>query len=490
MAAAACLAVCLIGVAPGGAAGTKPATYEATWESLAKVPVPRWFDDAKFGIFIHWGPYSVAAFRPGGRGYAEHFPQMLYRDPKRHYPFMKKAFGLAPPAFGYKDLIPRFRAEKFDPDAWADLFVRAGARYVIPTGEHHDGFVLWDSKLTPWTAARMGPKRDLIGDLARAVRRRGLKFGVSYHRERHYWFFARKKKTNGSPPHADVAEEIRRMPAAAGLYGPFRLDEPYMADYVRRWEEVCEKYRPDFMWLDDYPPTSRADEELYRAYCVRMIADYLNRARAWGQEVYFNNKGRKPNWPVDAGCREKDNLKLPSIGPKWQNPATLGTSYGYMRAEEQRDAYKSPTQLIHLLCDVVSKNGNLLLNIGPRADGTIPEAQRRRLLAMGRWLRVNGEAIYGTRPWTTFGQSAPALRFTTRARTLYAIALAKGQAAFTIASTKGWKAEDVERVSLLGCAGKVGWAVTEAGLAVTPPPGAEGEHAWVFRVQSRRDLPR
>jgi len=212
-------AFCLLLVTPpwtAFAADGLPKKYPYDWKALENFPVAKWFDDGKFGIFIHWGPYSVPGYRPGGRGYAEWFPSNLYRDSKDFYPLMKKLFGAAPPEFGYKDIIPRFKAEKWDPDAWADLFARAGARYVIPVGEHHDGFAMWDSRLTGWNAAKMGPKRDVIGELARACRARDLKYGVSYHRERHYWFFGRKQMVSG-PPHADIAEEIRRVPAAAGL---------------------------------------------------------------------------------------------------------------------------------------------------------------------------------------------------------------------------------------------------------------------------------
>lgn len=162
----------------------------ADWGSLKRVPVPAWFDHAKFGIFIHWGVYSVAGYTPRGRGYAEHFPQNMYRNPETHYAFVESTYGAKPPEFGYKDIVPLFKAERWNPDDWAELFQKAGARYVILTGEHHHGFALWDSQLTDWCATRIGPKRDLVGDLAKAVRARGMKFAPSYHRERHPGFFA------------------------------------------------------------------------------------------------------------------------------------------------------------------------------------------------------------------------------------------------------------------------------------------------------------
>jgi len=446
------------------------AKYDYNWASLKSHPVPQWFDDAKFGIFIHWGPYSVLGYRKGGRGYAEHTPKEIYRDPKHYYKFLKEAYGAHPPEFGYKDVIPLFKAQKWDPDKWAELFHEAGARYVVLTAEHHDGYALWDSDLTEWCATKIGPKRDLVGELAKAIRKRGMKYAPSYHRERHTGFFALEKYAIESPPHPDIAEEIRRMPKAKELYGPFEYSDAFIEDYVARWKELEKKYKPDFMWIDDVPIFYKVkphpQTKKFRNAFMYMIADFFNAAEKWGKEVYLNNKGKNLNWPEGPGCLEKDNLKLETIGPKWENPATLGTSYGYMKAEEERDAYKSPTELIHLLCDVVSKNGNLLLNIGP-----------------GEWLKVNGEAIYGTRPWGTFKQDTPDLRFTTKGNVLYAIALAKPTKPFVIQSRKDWKASSVITVSLLGSDTAIEWNDMEDGIHITPPRAWPGKHASVFKIE-------
>lgn len=483
--------------------GPKTEKNSYSWESLQTHAVPAWFEDAKFGIFIHWGPYSVIAHRKGGSGYAEHVPKEIYMDPGHYYPFMKKKFGAEPPEFGYKDVIPMFKAEKWHPETWADLFQKAGARYVALTAEHHDGFALWNSALTPWCATKMGPMRDLVGDLGKAVRAKGMRYALSYHRERHSGYFALDMYATRSAPRPDIAEEIRRMPEAAGLYGPFEISDAFIADYVARWKEIETKYRPDFMWIDHIPHFFRTwnkqadDPQIakYRDACMRIIADYFNAAEKWDKEVYLNNKGPDfaHNWPLGIGCREKDNYHPSTTGEKWQNPATLGTSYGYLEAEEEQDAYKSPTQLVHLLCGVVSKNGNLLLNIGPRADGTIPEGMQSRLLALGDWLKTNGEAIYGTRPWVIADQKAnkngPPLAFTTKGDTLYAIALEQPRHEFLISLPDDQKAYSISGISLLGSTKEFKWSVTDEGIGIVPPAECRGEHAWVFRVSRTASKP-
>ena len=205
-------AACCAGYDRTAAADPSKLRYDGSWESLQRMPVPAWFDDGKIGIFIHWGPYSAIGYRKGGRGYAEHVPKMLYAESDHYYPYMKKRWGATPPEFGYKDIIPEFKAENWNPGEWADLFAEVGARYVVLTAEHHDGWANWDSDLTPWNAVDKGPKRDLVGDLGKAVRQRGLKYAPSYHRERHTGFFAQTTYAVHSEPRPDIVEEIRACP--------------------------------------------------------------------------------------------------------------------------------------------------------------------------------------------------------------------------------------------------------------------------------------
>lgn len=471
--------------------------YDGSWGSLQKMPVPAWFEDGNIGIFIHWGPYSVIGYRKGDRGYAEHVPKMLYADSEHYYPYMEERWGATPPDFGYKDIIPEFKAENWDPEEWAELFAEVGAKYVVMTAEHHDGWANWDSDLTPWNAVDMGPKRDLVGDLGNALRERGLKFAPSYHRERHQSFFAKKLFVVKAEPQDDILEEINRVPEAASLYGPFGLTKEFVDDYVARWKEIQSKYRPDFLWMDDVPIWTRDGNNVHAGIMKPevqyfydqfrlMITDFMNDASARGQEVYLNNKGGNRNWPPGVGCLEKDNLKLEVIGPKWQSCTTFGTSYGYLAAEEDPNYphhKKTPEEVVHEMVEIISRNGNFLINIGPRADGTIPQWQVQRLRVMGNWLRINSEAIYGARYWKENAQEDEHLSFTTKGKALYAIKRAKPIVAFTIKATAGWKENQVKSVRLLGSDGAVKWAMTSEGLKITPPKDLGSCHfAWSFEI--------
>ena len=469
--------------------------YDGSWEALQKMPVPAWFDDGKIGIFIHWGPYSAIGYRKGGRGYAEHVPKMIYRDPDHYFPILEKRWGAKPPEFGYKDIIPDFKAENWDPDAWAELFEQVGAKYVVMTAEHHDGWANWDSELTPWNAVDMGPKRDLVGDLGVALRKRGLKYAPSYHRERHQSFFAKKLYVVDAEPQPMIVEEIKRSPESASLYGPFGTTKEFVDDYVARWKEIQTKYKPDMLWMDDFPIYTRDGNKVRKGKAkapiqylddqVRaMITDFMNDGAARGAKVYVNNKGGNRNWPAGVGCLEKDNLKLKVIGPKWQSCTTFGTSFGYLEG----DKYKTVKSVMHEMIEVISRNGNFLINIGPKADGTLVPEQVERLQAMGDWLEINGAAIYGSRYWKVNEQKQGHLAFTTNGKNLYAIAMTKPTAAFTIAATAGWTAEEVLSVGLLGSSATVTWEMTDAGLKITPPADlGSSQYAWSFEIVTTKE---
>jgi alpha-L-fucosidase len=463
--------------------------FRADWKSLEKYQSPQWYDDAKFGIFIHWGVYSVPAFG------SEWYPRLMYQQGTKEFAHHVATYG--PQAkFGYKDFIPMFKAEHFDPQAWAKLFRDAGARYVVPVAEHHDGFAMYDSKLSDWTAVKMGPHRDIIGLLSKAVRAQGMRFGVSSHRAEHDWFF-----DGGRHFDSDVND-----PRYAGLYGPAEdhlskddqnladdwtyVSQAWLDDWLARTAELIDDYHPDLIYFDWW-----IGHPTFRTTLPKMLAYYYNQgARRDGVVVNY----KLGDFPEGAGTLDIERGQLTGIHPThWQTDTSISdASWGYIK----HDTYKSPEFLIHLLVDVVSKNGNLMLNIGPRADGTIPDSERDVLLDIGRWLKSNGEAIYGSRPWRVFGEgptkvaggsfqdtktkpyTAKDFRFTTKPGVLYATELGWPKGGNVVIHSI--KPDDhVGAVTLLADGRQVRSQQQADGLHLSLPAQPVGQYAYVFRIE-------
>jgi len=442
--------------------------FAATWPSIAEhYRTPAWFLDAKFGIFMHWGVYSAAAHH--NEWYEKH---MYGADRAWH----AEHFG-PQERVGYKDLIPLFTAARWDPDAWASLFKAAGARFVMPTAQHHDNFALWDSKVTPFNAVRMGPKRDLIGDLAAAVRRQGMKFGVSNHGVENFTFI-------NPAPELDA----RLKAASADLYDPAWRDfynvadrspaamTRFLTDWVNRNVELIDKYRPDLLWFDN-----GANLRVLDPLKTQVAAYYYNRARQWRRQVSISTKfvayapsnddTRQIGSIVDF---EKVGKRSPSDirpGP-WMVDDTIGSTWGYTDGM----TVGGPGQILARFVDTVAKGGTYLLNISPMADGTIP---------IGNWLHVNGEAIYGTRPWVKFGEGS--VRFTRRGGKLYAIALAWPEHELRIAAL-GAAAGRITRVELLGVRAPLRFTQDTGGLRIELPAQRPAglDHAYSFRISGVR----
>ena len=485
-----------------------PGPFQPDWTSLASYRVPRWYEDAKFGIFVHWGPYAVPAFG------SEWYPRMMYQQGSAEYDHHRATFG-PHDRVGYKDLIARFHAERFDAGAWARLFRRAGARFVVPVAEHHDGFALYECPFSRWNSVTMGPRRDIMAEVAAAVRQEGLEFGVSSHRAEHAWFF-----NGGLAFPSDVQD-----PQFADLYGPPDASitdlhartgpgpsQEFLDDWLARTCHLVEAYRPSLVFFDWWI--------VHRGFEVplqRFAAHYYNLADAWGRGVVITSK--YDAMPPGTSVYDVERAQLQGIRDRvWQSDTAVAkNSWGYTEAQD----YKTATDLVHDLVDVVSKNGVLLLNIGPRADGTIPEGDERLLLAMGDWLACNGEAIYGSRPWKVFGEGpacAPAplapgltleglppapegavhdhlrppfgaedVRFTRVGDVLYAMVLGwptTGTLRLRSLSDRLTLLErPVARVSLLGH-GPVAWRRDGEGLSVTLPEQAPGAHAWTLKIET------
>ena len=379
----------------GASADVCAASYDANWESLNSRPCPQWWKDAKFGIFVHWGLYSVPAFAPYDKDnvhgcYAEH-----YGNPQRwkKYPQFPAFHGKHHPNKSYSDFAAEFTAENFNPAAWAELFRRAGARYVVLTSKHHEGFALWPSAYSPYfNSSAMGPKRDICGELTEAVRDAGLHMGFYYSLlEWRHPLYNRN----------DIAQFVEKV-------------------NLPQLKELVSLYKPDIVWTDgewDYPwQVWRGPEFLAWLYNDSPVKDTVVVNDRWGAR--FRGKCG------DHHTTEYDDFAYGAAGAAhpWEECRGIGRSFGYNRFETA-EHYLSDEACIETLCDKVSRGGNLLLNIGPAADGLIPVIMEERLLAMGKWLSVNGEAIYGTSAWEKRPRDMKKNRvyFTRKGDVLYAI---------------------------------------------------------------------
>lgn len=457
--------------------------YTPDWESLSKYKTPAWFQDAKFGIFIHWGVYSVPAY------IGEWYPRAMYRRQSREHKYHLEKYG-HPGEFGYKDFIPMFKAERWDPERWVKLFKASGARYVVPVAEHHDGFPMYDCSYTAYNAAKMGPKRDIIGELLEACRKSDLKTGVSSHRAFNWEFYAQEEEFD------------TYNTAYSDLYGKRRTqkwpDEAFAEDWYLRTKELAIKYKPDIFWFDFYLDQPELHDVRYQ-----FAADYYNASLSWGKEVVLQYK--YDIYDPRVGLLDIERGKLSGINKfPWQTDTSISfRGWGYIQNPE----YKPAGLLIDDLIDIVSKNGNLLLNIGPKPDGTIPKEQQNVLLEIGKWLETNGESIYGTRPWITFGEgptkttagahqerknrggSSKDYRFTVKGNTLYATCLDWPDEDFSIVTLGKELTEKygikIKNISLLGYEGKLKWQQSPGHLKIERPDQKPGEHAYVFKVETK-----
>ncbi|MEM1527000.1 MAG: alpha-L-fucosidase [Ignisphaera sp.] len=473
--------------------------FKPSWSSLKNYRVPKWFMDSRFGIFIHWGVYSVPAFG------SEWYPRNMYIPDRPEHRYHVENFGSLT-TFGYKDFIPMFTAENWDPDEWVKLFKRSGAKFVVLVAEHHDGFALWDSTYIRWCAARMGPKRDVVGELREAVERQGLVFGVSYHRAEHWWFF-----DHGMRIESDV-----RDPKYFDLYGPAQpasLDprappskdnippnKEFLMDWLFRLVEIIEKYRPWLVYFDWWIANPS-----FQPYLKAFATYYYNRCYRWGIEpvIVYKQKAFEEGTAV-PDLAERGTIKTiyPSI---WLADTSVDyRSWGFIKDAE----YKPPKILIAHMADVVSKNGVFLLNIGPKPDGTIPEETKRILLDIGKWFKAYGESIYGVKPCKVYGEGPTEIseegffiekrlvftdediRYTFRESYLgynhiYAIILGKPKEEVTLKIfTKYIKLveDEIVGIDVAGIEKKVEWNIDTEGLKIKLPVDEIKIYPYAIRI--------
>ncbi len=506
------LAVLVVAAAAPAAAATPDGPmpiavglFQPNWASLQQYQCPEWFRDAKFGIWAHWSPQCVPE---QGDWYARN----MYIPGTGQYDFHVRTYG-HPSEFGYKDICHLWTAAKWDPDRLIALYKRAGARYFVALANHHCNFDCWDSTYHAWNSVNIGPKRDIVGTWAEAARRQGLRFGVTVHSARAWsWFeVTRESDKEGllkGVPYDGVLTKADGKGKWWEGYDPQELycrphppgappDEEYVTNWFLRTKDLVDKYHPDLLYFDDSQlPLGEAG--------LRIAAHYYNASRQWhgGKlEAVLTTKGMPPElrktlvWDIERGISDR-------IEPyPWQTDTCIGT-WHYLRDCR----YKTAETVIRSLVDIVSKNGNLLLNIPVRGDGTIDEAEVKFLEEMAAWMSVNSEAIYGTRPWVVYGEgpgrsragqfnegqsrapTARDFRFTTKGGALYAIALgwpANGTlTVHSLARTADSPAE-VTGVRLLGYRGRLAWTRDETGLVVTLPSEKPCDHAYALKITGR-----
>jgi len=467
-----------------------PGPFQPTMDSLTNYSCPQWFRDAKFGIWAHWGPQAVPM---DGDWYA----RGMYEPGNKHYSYHTNHYG-HPSQFGYKDIIPLWKAEKWDPDRLMKLYKNAGAKYFVSMGTHHDNFFLWNSKLHRWNAANMGPKRDVVGEWQKAARKYGLRFGVSEHLGASFTWFQSSHRADQSGPMAGVPYDgsnsnywdLYHFPAETGDAGWYSTNPKWHQQWYSEIKELVDNYHPDLLYSDGGVPFGNLAGR-------SMIAHLYNQdaARHGGKpEAIYNCKQKSEGrWVEDL-----ERGIMPKIDPyPWQTDTSIGDWF-YNRDWK----FRPVSWVIHMLVDNVSKNGNLLLNVVQRPDGSLDPEVETMLTQLADWNAIHGEAIFGTRPWLIYGESAvkvkggafkedfkynsKEIRFTTKGSTLYAIALGWPEDGHltvrSLAKPAGEKGNRIKSVSLLGHRGKLQWTQTADGLIVNLPPQKVSEYTAALKI--------
>jgi alpha-L-fucosidase len=493
--------VLLTGVSVNAKKKEKKDQFENTIESLQKYECPEWFRDAKLGIYMHWGPYSVAEM---GEWYARN----LYLENKEDYKHHVKTYG-HPSEFGYKDFIPMWKAENFDPDKLVALFKKAGAKYFTPCAVHHDNFDLWDSKHHKWNAVKMGPKKDLIGMWREATLKHGLRFGVTTHLSRSYSWLNTSKLSDTKGPKKGVPYD-GNDPEYQDFYhkahkdihprAPENAPEYWRKEWAKRIKDLIDNYHPDHLYFDCAVPFRGEDKGETGMDVIAYLYNHSMKMNGGKQEAVMAIKERPWQGLYADGMATLDYERGKAshiLAEPWQTDDSIGP-WGYKKGA----SYMTTNMVIDKLVDIVSKNGNLLLNVPIKADGTLDEPTVKVLEGMGKWLAINGEAIYGTRPWYMFGegkvneidhraQKSPYtkkdIRFTTKGETLYAIVLdwpgAGKEVKIQNITAMNSRLTPVKSIRMLGVSEDIEWEQTCDALVVKMPKDKPCENAYSIKIE-------
>nr|WP_315382332.1 alpha-L-fucosidase [uncultured Sphingomonas sp.] len=474
-----------------------PGQFKPTSASLSTYQTPDWYRDAKFGIWAHWGPQAVPA---QGDWYA----RFMYVPGHPHYEHHLKTYG-HPSEKGYKDIIPLWTAAQFDPEALVTRYAAAGAKYIVSMGVHHDNFDLWKSRHHRWNAVAMGPKRDIVGELRAAAKRRGLRFGVSEHLGASYnWWYPNQlydqfwpkmgKRYDGADPRfVDLYHGNRDEPFLGDSDTWYTKNPEYQRHWFARIRDLVDSYQPDLLYSDGGVPFG----EIGRSMVAHLYNSSI--ARSGKLEAVYNHKALGSGEFNKAwGVQDVERGVLSGINPlPWQTD----TSNGDWFYTGDVGGYKTTDEVITMLADIVSKNGNMLLNVVLRPDGSLPPPSEQLLTELTPWMAANGPAIHGTRPWHIYGEGPTEakegafqekaaytpqdIRFTRKGETLYAITLGepKGPVAITaLARGNPHEKRRVRQVRLLGHRGAIDFRQTDQALVITPPASLPTRHASAFEI--------
>lgn len=472
----------------------KEEVFKPTVESLKKYKCPEWFRDAKFGIWAVWGPESVPMI---GDWYAHN----MYIEGSPQYDFQTAQYGHSS-KFGFKDIIPLWKAERWDPEHLMSLYKKAGAKYFCMIAMHHDNFDCWNSKYNKWNSVNMGPKRDIAAEWQKAAKNQGLYFGMTEHLAASFWFFGASKGHDKYGPMANIPYDGAN-PKYADLYwkGNENLSFHYYSDegtpesfkkiWFKRIKNLIDSYHPDLLYSDSpLPYPEQAGRELLSYY----YTDNMNRHDGNLEAVYNCKEISNGCWVQDLERGVQDTIQK----DPWQTDTCIGDWYYQTNID-----YKSATSILQMLADIVSKNGNLLLNFPLLPNGTLDARELKIIDDLSLWMPINGEAIFGTRPWKKFGEgpskvekgasfneaqlkyTSQDIRFTTKKGELYAIILAwPNDGKVTVKSLSKF-AGDISNVVLLGSDQKIGWKQNYDELSVVLPEKKPCDHVFVLKISGK-----